>query len=77
MTITLEPTLVVGIGGLDLAVAEHYDANVGWMMGYPRGWVTDILDRRTDALRCLGNAVVPQQALAALAALAALGQVQP
>jgi len=42
---------------------------VEWMMGYPEGWVTDVLDRRTDALRCLGNAVVPQQAAYALALL--------
>ena len=42
---------------------------VEWMMGYPEGWATDILDRRTDALRCLGNAVVPQQAAYALRGL--------
>jgi DNA (cytosine-5)-methyltransferase 1 len=36
------------------------------MMGYPEGWVTDVTDRRTDALRMLGNAVVPQQAELAL-----------
>ena len=39
---------------------------VEWMMGYDAGWCTDVLDRRTDALRCLGNAVVPQQATLAL-----------
>ena len=39
---------------------------VEWMMGYPEGWCTGILKRRTDALRCLGNAVVPQQAALAL-----------
>ncbi len=33
-------------------------------MGYPDGWVTDILPR-TAALKALGNAVVPQQAAAA------------
>lgn len=32
---------------------------VEWMMGYPEGFVTDILPR-TPALRCLGNSVVPQ-----------------
>ena len=37
-------------------------AFVEWMMGYPRGWVTDVLDSRNAALRCLGNAVVPQVA---------------
>ncbi len=44
-------------------------AFVEWMMGFPAGWCTDILDRRTDALRCLGNAVVPQQAMHALSLL--------
>ena len=44
---------------------------VEWMMGYPAGWCTDVLDRRTDALRCLGNAVVPQQARLALELLEA------
>lgn len=38
---------------------------VEWMQGYERGWVTDLL-KRTDALRCLGNSVVPQQAAHAL-----------
>ena len=37
-------------------------------MGYPDGWCTDLLGR-ADALRCLGNAVVPQQAALALALL--------
>lgn len=37
-------------------------AFVEWMMGYPAGWVTDVLDSRNAALRCLGNAVVPQVA---------------
>lgn len=37
-------------------------AFVQWMMGYPAGWVTDVLDSRNAALRCLGNAVVPQVA---------------
>lgn len=38
-----------------------------WMMGYPLGW-TDGLTR-TQALKALGNAVVTQQAAAALAEL--------
>lgn len=38
---------------------------VEWMMGYPQGWVDGL--KRTAALRCLGNAVVPQQGAAALA----------
>jgi len=43
---------------------------VEWMMGFPQGWVTDTLDRRTQALHALGNAVVPQCAAAAFTALA-------
>ena len=39
------------------------------MMGFRAGWCTDVLERHTDALRCLGNAVVPQQAMHALALL--------
>ena len=37
---------------------------VEWMMGLPEGWVTgrDIGLRRTEALRALGNGVVPHQA---------------
>ena len=42
-------------------------AFVTWMMGLPEGWVDDL--GRTHALRCLGNAVVPQQASYALARL--------
>lgn len=36
-----------------------------WMMGYPAGWVTDILDRK-PAIRACGNGVVPQQAVHAI-----------
>lgn len=41
---------------------------VEWMMGFPDGWVTDpsLGLSRTAQLRCLGNAVVPQQARLAL-----------
>lgn len=40
---------------------------VEWMMGLPAGWVTDTPDvTRRQALKMLGNGVVPQQALAAL-----------
>lgn len=39
-----------------------------WMMGYPAGWVTDIL-RRNPAIKACGNGVVPQQAFAALSVL--------
>lgn len=41
---------------------------VEWMMGYPEGW-TDVGISRTARLRCLGNAVQPQTAAAAIAAL--------
>lgn len=40
---------------------------VEWMMGLPDGWVTGILKRRAEALKALGNGVVPQQAAYALA----------
>jgi DNA (cytosine-5)-methyltransferase 1 len=43
-------------------------AFVEWMMGLPAGWVTDVPGiSRNDALRLLGNGVVPQQAQAAVA----------
>lgn len=35
---------------------------VEWMMMLPEGWVTDVLTKRTAALKCLGNGVVPPQA---------------
>lgn len=41
-------------------------ALVEWMMGLPEGWVTSSIERRTQALRILGNGVVPQQAAAAI-----------
>ncbi|WNM66531.1 DNA methyltransferase [Mycobacterium phage Martik] len=38
-----------------------------WMMGWPAGWVTEVSGiSRNDALRIIGNGVVPQQAAAAL-----------
>lgn len=40
---------------------------VEWMMGFPEGWVDAI--PRAQQLKCLGNAVVPQQAVAAWAEL--------
>jgi hypothetical protein len=41
-----------------------------WMMGLPAGWVTDTPGiTRNEALRALGNGVVPQQAAAAIASL--------
>lgn len=39
-----------------------------WMMGYPAGWVTDVLTRN-PAIKACGNGVVPQQAYAALGGL--------
>jgi DNA (cytosine-5)-methyltransferase 1 len=41
-------------------------------MGLPGGWVTDVPGvTRNDALRLLGNGVVPQQAAAAVGSLLA------
>jgi DNA (cytosine-5)-methyltransferase 1 len=49
---------------------------VEWMMGLPDGWVTDADGiSRNEALRMLGNGVVPQQAEAALRALTAAAAV--
>lgn len=39
-------------------------AFVTWMMGFPQGWTEGMT--RTQALKALGNAVVPQQAAFAL-----------
>jgi len=38
---------------------------VEWMQCHPDGWVTDLVSR-TDALKALGNTVVPPQAYEAL-----------
>lgn len=44
-----------------------------WMMGLPAGWVTDVPNiTRNEALKALGNGVVPQQAAAALRILLAM-----
>ena len=43
---------------------------VEWMMGFPVGWVDGV--SRTQALKMLGNAVVPQQAALALQLLGGL-----
>lgn len=40
-----------------------------WMMGFPQGWVTDTLTNRNQALKALGNAVVPQCAAEAFTQL--------
>jgi DNA (cytosine-5)-methyltransferase 1 len=39
---------------------------VEWLMGLPAGHVTDVVTKRGDALRVLGNGVVPQAAALAL-----------
>lgn len=40
---------------------------VEWLMGLPAGWVTDVPGiTRNEALKALGNGVVPQQATAAI-----------
>src|SRR5690606_14089180 len=41
-----------------------------WIMGWPDGWVTDVLPRR-PALKACGNGVVPAQAAAAIPPLLA------
>lgn len=42
-----------------------------WLMGLPAGWVTDVPGiTRNEALRALGNGVVPQQAAEALRVMA-------
>ena len=48
---------------------------VEWMMGLPEGWVTDTPGlSRTEALKALGNGVVPQQGTAALTYLLRVAQ---
>lgn len=42
---------------------------VEWMMGLPEGWTEGL--SRTQALRALGNAVVPQQGAHAIRELTA------
>lgn len=59
------PTEPTGKGGRHRLSAFF----VEWMMGLPEGWVTDLVGHgitRNDALKALGNGVVPQQAAAAL-----------
>lgn len=40
-----------------------------WMMGLPKGWITEVGLSRTDELKACGNGVVPQQAELALKSL--------
>ena len=51
------PMPVDAKGRLDPAFVE-------WMMGFPVGWTEGLT--RTQALKALGNAVVPRQAVGAL-----------
>jgi DNA (cytosine-5)-methyltransferase 1 len=60
-----EPTVVGKRGGRRLS-----GRFVEWLMGWPDGWVTDLVDN-TAALRLCGNGVVRQQGAAALQMLAA------
>jgi DNA (cytosine-5)-methyltransferase 1 len=46
---------------------------VEYMMGLPKGWVTDMDMLRTQKLKMLGNGVVPQQAYKALELLTSCG----
>ena len=51
---------------IDGRLSQHF---VEWMMGFPQGWVTDTLTNRNQALKALGNAVVPQCAAEAFTQL--------
>lgn len=62
-------SLFTGIGGLELGVCDTvtsiapYGNDIKWMMGFPKGWVTDADEvSRTAQLAALGNACTPQQA---------------
>lgn len=47
-----------------------------WMMGLPAGWVTDVPGiTRNEALKAIGNGVVPQQCAAALRLMLGAGVV--
>ena len=49
-----------------------------WMMGLPAGWVTDVPGiTRNEALKALGNGVVPQQCAAALNHLLVQADLEP
>jgi DNA (cytosine-5)-methyltransferase 1 len=45
---------------------------VEYMMGLPKGWVTDVGLSRAQQIKILGNGVVPQQAKLALELLTAV-----
>lgn len=47
-----------------------------WMMGLPAGWVTDVPGvTRNEAIKALGNGVVPKQAAAAMRVMETWGEV--
>ncbi|MFC6569606.1 DNA cytosine methyltransferase [Actinoplanes utahensis] len=50
---------------------------VEWLMGLPLGHVTDVITKRADALRILGNGVVPQAAARALRLLLGESTARP
>ncbi|HET7409261.1 MAG TPA: hypothetical protein VFJ13_03610, partial [Paracoccaceae bacterium] len=57
------PTEPTGRGGTQRLSPRFSE----WMMGLPEGWVTDVPGiTRREALRAIGNGVLPQQAAAAL-----------
>jgi hypothetical protein len=63
------PTEPTGKGGAH----RLSPAFVEWLMGLPAGWVTDVPGiSRNDALKALGNGVVPQQAAEAVRYLLAV-----
>lgn len=47
---------------------------VEWMMGFPAGWTETMT--RTQALKALGNAVVPHQAVAAFLTLQRMAEIE-
>lgn len=55
------PTRADGKNGRDRLNPELPE----WMMGYPAGWITDVIGRDA-AIKAAGNGVCPQQAYAAL-----------
>ncbi len=60
-----EPTRPDGKNGVHRLSPEFTE----WMMGLPKGWITECGLRRTEELKACGNGVVPQQAMLALSIL--------
>ena len=66
-----EPTKVNAKGNPKLS--DEFDE---WLMGYPKGWITDVPDVTwNETLKACGNGVVPQQGAAAVVHLVAMGRV--